>query len=196
MGRKLILRGRGDIFEWTQKKLPPYLTREEVKQVLKGMEQNRFYHLLINFLWQTGARVTEALSVKVSDIDFYSKVVRMPSLKKRDPQIKTIPLKGDLLGELGAYVGQERLKKESILFPITRQHAYRITKEACLKAGIERKKCHPHVFRHSFAVNAVLQRVPLPILQKWLGHSDIKSTMVYLQILSEDTRDFYEALEF
>ncbi len=46
------------------------------------------------------------------------------------------------------------------------------------------------------SVNAVLQRVPLPILQKWLGHSDIKNTMVYLQILSQDTRDFYEALEF
>ena len=39
-------------------------------------------------------------------------------------------------------------------------------------------------------------RVPLPILQRWLGHSDIKNTMVYLQILSQDTRDFYEALEF
>ncbi|HEX3035423.1 MAG TPA: site-specific integrase [Thermodesulfobacteriota bacterium] len=196
MTRKLVPRGRGVIFEWTQKKLPPYLTREEVRQVLKGVEQDRFYHLLINFLWQTGARVTEALSVKVSDIDFYSKVVRMPSLKKRDPQIKTIPLKGDLLGELGAYIGQEGLRKENILFPITRQHAHRVIKEACLKAGLEQKSCHPHVLRHSFAVNAVLQRVPLPILQKWLGHSDIKSTMVYLQILSEDTRDFYDALEF
>jgi len=34
------------------------------------------------------------------------------------------------------------------------------------------------------------------ISSKWLGHSDIKNTMVYLQILSQDTRDFYEALEF
>lgn len=196
MGRKLVPKGRGDLLEWTQKKLPPYMTRDEVHRVLKVVEQNPFYHLLLNFLWQTGPRVTEALSVRVSDIDFYSRVVRMPSLKKREIQIKALPLKGELIGELGAYIGQEGLKKESALFPITRQHAHRIIKDACSKAGIERQRSHPHVLRHSFAVNAVLQRTPLPILQKWLGHSDIKSTMVYLQILSEDTRDFYEALEF
>ncbi len=105
----------------------------------------------------------------------------MPSLKKQKPQIKTIPLQGELLGELGAYIGQ---------------HAHRIVRDACIKGGIEKTRSHPHVLRHSFSVNAVLQRVPLPILQKWLGHSDIKNTMVYLQILSQDTRDFYEALEF
>jgi integrase len=194
--KSLVHKGPLSILEWTQRKLPPYLTKDEVHQALKGAERNRLYHLLINFLWQTGARVTEALSVKVSDIDFYSKVVRMPSLKKRDPQVKTIPLKGELLGELGAYIGQESLKKGDRIFNITRQHAHKIIKDACINAGIERKRAHPHVLRHSFAVNAVLQRVPLPILQKWLGHSDIKNTMVYLQILSQDTRDFYEGLEF
>jgi len=160
------------------------------------MREKPLYHLLINFLWQTGARISEALSIKVSDIDFYSKVVRMPSLKKRSPQIKTIPLQGDLIGEIGAYVGQEGLRREERIFSITRQHAHRIVGGACAKAGIEERRSHCHVLRHSFAVNSVLQRVPLPILQKWMGHSDIKNTMVYLNILSQDTRDFYEALEF
>jgi len=172
------------------------MTKDEVRGVLDGVEDRPLNHLLINFLWQTGARVTEALSVKVSDIDFYSKVVHMPSLKKKSPQIKTIPLQGELLGELGAYIGQKGLKKEDRIFSITRQHAHRIVRDACIKGGIEKARSHPHVLRHSFSVNAVLQRVPLPILQKWLGHSDIKNTMVYLQILSQDTRDFYEALEF
>jgi len=194
--RSVVLKGRSDILSWTSQKLPPYMTKDEVRTVLDGIESKPLYHLLINFLWQTGARITEALSVKVSDIDFYSKVVRMPSLKKQRPQIKTIPLQGELLGELGAYIGQEGLKKDDRIFSITRQHAHRIVREACIKGGIEKTRSHPHVLRHSFSVNAVLQRVPLPILQKWLGHSDIKNTMVYLQILSQDTRDFYEALEF
>jgi len=194
--RSVVLKGRRDILSWTSQKLPPYMTKDEVRDVLEGVENKPLNHLLINFLWQTGARVTEALSVKVSDIDFYSKVVRMPSLKKKNPQIKTIPLQGELLGELGAYIGQKGLKKDDLIFSITRQHAHRIVRDACIKAGIDKKRAHPHVLRHSFSVNAVLQRVPLPILQKWLGHSDIKNTMVYLQILSQDTRDFYEALEF
>lgn len=120
----------------------------------------------------------------------------MLSLKKKSPQVKTIPLQGELLGQIGAYVGQEGLKKESRIFSTTRQHAHRIVRDACLRAGIERKRAHPHVLRHSFAVNAMLQRVPLPFLLKWLGHSDIKNTMVYLRILSKDTRDFYDRLEF
>ncbi len=153
--KNLTYKGSLSILEWTQRKLPPYLTKDEVHQVLKGVQRNRFYHLLINFLWQTGARVTEALSVKVSDIDFYSKVVRMPSLKKKEPQVKTIPLKGELLGELGAYIGQEGLRKGDRIFNITRQHAHKIIKDACIKAGIERKRARPHVLRHSFAINAV-----------------------------------------
>jgi len=195
-GKNIVSRTNLDILEWTREKLPPYLTKDEVREVLEGMRNKPLYHLLINFLWQTGARISEALSIKVSDIDFYSKVVRMPSLKKRSPQIKTIPLQGDLIGEIGAYVGQEGLSKEDRIFSITRQHAYRIVRGACVKVGIEEHRSHPHVLRHSFAVNSVLQRVPLPILQKWMGHSDIKNTMVYLNILSQDTRDFYEALEF
>ena len=194
--RSVVLKERRDILSWTSQKLPPYMTKDEVRDVLEGIENKPLNHLLINFLWQTGARITEALSVKVSDIDFYSKVVHMPSLKKQRPQIKTIPLQGELLGELGAYIGQEGLKKGDRIFSITRQHAHRIVRDACIEAGIEKARAHPHVLRHSFSVNAVLQRVPLPILQKWLGHSDIKNTMVYLQILSQDTRDFYEALEF
>jgi len=194
--RSLVPRERNDLLSWTSRQLPPYMTKDEIRDVLVAVEHKPLYHLLINFLWQTGARITEALSVKVSDIDFYSKVVHMPSLKKKSPQIKTIPLQGELLGELGAYIGQKGLKKDDRIFSFTRQHAHRIVRDACIKVGIEKERSHPHVLRHSFSVNAVLQRVPLPILQRWLGHSDIKNTMVYLQILSQDTRDFYEALEF
>jgi integrase len=52
---------------------PPYMTKDEVRDVLEGVENKPLIHLLINFLWQTRARVTKAFSVKVSDIDFYSK---------------------------------------------------------------------------------------------------------------------------
>ncbi|HSE83474.1 MAG TPA: hypothetical protein VLB01_02865 [Thermodesulfobacteriota bacterium] len=54
-----------------------YLTKYEASQVPKGVEQNQFYHLPTNSLRQTEVRVTEALSVKVSDINFYSEVVRL-----------------------------------------------------------------------------------------------------------------------
>ena len=147
--RSIVPKGKLDILGWTSEKLPPYLTKDEVHKVLKGVENRPLEHLLINSLWQTGARISEALAVRVSDIDFYSRVVRMPSLKKKSPQIKTIPLQGDLIGELGAYIGQQGLQKLAVIFDITRQHAHRIIRDACIKAGIERKRAHPHVDRKS-----------------------------------------------
>ncbi len=84
--RSVIPKERRDILSLTSQKLPPYMTKDEVRTVLDGIESKPLYHLLINFLWQTGARVTEALSVKVSDIDFYSKAVHMPSLKNKAPR--------------------------------------------------------------------------------------------------------------
>ncbi len=95
VGKSIVPRTNADLLNWTREKLPPYLTKDEVREVLETVKYSHLQHLLINFLWQTGARISEALSVMVSDIDFYSKVVRMPSLKKRSPQIKTIPLQGD-----------------------------------------------------------------------------------------------------
>ncbi|MBI2486103.1 MAG: tyrosine-type recombinase/integrase [Deltaproteobacteria bacterium] len=79
---------------------------------------------------------------------------------------------------------------------MTPKHEHRIVRNASPEAGIEKNKAHPHILCRSFAVNAVLQRVPLLILQKWLGHSDNKNTMLYLQILSEDTRNFFRHRSF
>ena len=52
--RSVVLKERRDILSWTSQKLPPYMTRDEVRGVLEGAENKPFNHLLINFLWQTG----------------------------------------------------------------------------------------------------------------------------------------------
>ena len=55
---------------------------------------------------------------------------------------------------------------------------------------------HPHTFRHSFAVNCISHQVPITVLREWLGHRDITQTLIYTQILAQDSRAFMETVAF
>ena len=177
--------------------LPRYFLKEEVHRVLEAAASRPFDHLLISFLWQTGCRVSEALAVRLKDVDFRLKQVILRTLKRtRGYQERALPLKGDLLGQIASSALERRLTPEDRIFPITRQRAHQIVKKHVLAAGFDQDRAHPHVFRHSFAVHCVLNGVPILVLKEWLGHADINSTLVYLKILGSDTRRFYEALNF
>ncbi|MBI5286724.1 MAG: tyrosine-type recombinase/integrase [Deltaproteobacteria bacterium] len=184
--RDLVTLGDGE--------LPAYFTKEEVERVLGEVEGRD--RLFLSLLWQTGLRVSEALALTCQDVDFYSKTLKVKSLKKQRPEVRTIPFNGSLSGILGSYIAQKGLRGRDRLFPITRQRAFQVVGEACSKAGIERDRSHPHTFRHSFAIHCVLSGAPLPVLKKWLGHSSISRTMIYCQVLARDTRAFYEAINF
>lgn len=87
--------------------------------------------LLLSLMWQTGVRVSEALAVEVKEVDFYSKTVRVKSLKKQRPEVRTVPINGSLTGILGSYIAQEGLRGTDRLFGITRQRTFQVVKDAC-----------------------------------------------------------------
>lgn len=177
-------------------KLPKYFHKHEIDAILEAVKGKDSYTLLINLLWQTGARVSEILAIKVKDIDFHTKTLRITTLKQKNHPQRAIPLQGNLLGQLGAYMALKQLGKEDFILDLTRQRAHQIIREAVLKAGFDTERAHPHTLRHSFAVFSVLSGVPILVIKKWLGHSNIQSTLIYMQVLGSDTRGFYEGLRF
>ncbi|MCD6385728.1 site-specific integrase, partial [Candidatus Sumerlaeota bacterium] len=66
-------------------------------------------------------------------------------------------------------------------------------KSACQRAGI--KPCTLHQLRHTFATMLVAQGTPLPVVQQLLGHTDIRSTQIYLSIFEEQKRKAIESLQ-
>lgn len=176
--------------------LPKYFHKQEIDEILDTVKDSPKKYLLISLLWQTGARVSEILNLKVKDIDFHNKSLRISTLKRKKRPQRIIPMQGSLLGLLGAYIASEELKGEDFIIDITRQRAFQIVREAVLKAQLDEDRAHPHAFRHSFAVFAVLSGVPILVIKNWLGHSNIQNTLVYMQVLGNDTRQFYEKLEF
>jgi integrase/recombinase XerC len=181
------------------KELPPYFTKPEIDQILAALWQKQKLrdYLLVLLLWQTGARISELLNIKVSDIDFFNATIKLLTLKRKIKTERVIPLKPQTLGLLALYINQFGLQRQDKIFKISRQQAFRIVKKAVLEVFPgDTKRAHPHVLRHSFAVYCLSQGVPITVVRSWLGHRNITSTLVYTQALAQDARKFFELLEF
>ncbi|NIA11951.1 MAG: tyrosine-type recombinase/integrase [Nitrospiraceae bacterium] len=185
-----------------------YIRPDEVHRVLLSFLDGRD-RLLVETLWNTGARVSEALELTPASVNFDESTVTIRTQKKKkrlsgkakavkneirglelalaqDPEsrilarklkdarrrlgqyrkegpplvYRTVPITPDLSGRIAAYCMAEKILPNGRLFSITRVRVYQILQSAGEKAGIEKGRRHPHVFRHGFAVNAVPRRRP------------------------------------
>lgn len=184
-----------------EKKIPSILTSKEVELLLdqpkdvdlKGIRDKA----MLEFAYATGMRVTEIISLDVTDVNAdESYVVCKTGFKKRN-----IPLGSLSLKALVEYIEKARpilIKDESTkaLFVnvngkrLTRQGFWKIVKFYKEQAHIT-KDITPHVLRHSFATHLLQNGADLKSIQTMLGHSDISSTQVYMQFQNENLKDIY-----
>lgn len=178
--------------------IPRYFTPVEVHELLRACESKPSYHLLFNLLWQTGARISEVLGLEVGDVDFYSKVIRLENLKRRKRSYRFLPLKDRIVDEIREYVVLKGIDSDrnARLFPLTRQAVFLHLKKICVEVGLNPQEVYPHTFRHSFAIHCILNKAPVIVVKEWLGHSSLLSTLVYVKILSRDTKYFFDDIDF
>ena len=146
----------------------------------------------------TGCRISEALALTYGRIDLSSKEVVILSLKKRKklsakPQYRAIPVPDYFIDALSLAHGlRERKKcdKDLKLWTWTRQHAARLIKAVMQDAGIDTALPHanPKGLRHTFGIHAVLSDVPVTEIQLLMGHSDLKTTALYLESFGKEKR--------
>ncbi len=185
-----------------EKKVPSILTSKEVELLLeqpknidlKGIRDKA----MLEFAYATGMRVTEIISLNITDVNLeQSYVVCNAGTKKRN-----IPLGSLSLKALRDYIEKARpilIKDESVkaLFVningkrLTRQGFWKIVKFYKEQAHIT-KEITPHVLRHSFATHLLQNGADLKAIQTMLGHSDISSTQVYMQFQNENLKDIYK----
>ena len=186
-----------------------FFSDEEVQQIFNEIakkinaeirrgDRHKRYYLLVNFLYRTGARIDEILMLRPSDINLTTNSVRMKTLKQgkdrngiQKEKYRIIPLHADLRDAYMQYLLDMNIstKSEDPLFPMSRQVVDLYFKKMQSKLGF---RIHAHKFRHTFAVKAIMDNVPLNVLQQWLGHSSIFTTSIYTQITGMDTSQFME----
>lgn len=143
------------------------------------------------FSCYTGLRYSDCYSLRVADVDFGNGILKIEMVKTGEEI--TLPINSQTKGLLCRYIINK--KKEEKIFPeITNQVLNRNLKKIAEMAEID-KRVTQHVGRHTFASNLINRKnVPIPIVSKLLGHTNISNTMIYtnsnLNVLRNTMKDF------
>ncbi len=184
-----------------EKKLPQVLTGKEVERLLaqpkctdmKGYRDKA----MLELLYATGIRVTELISLNITDVNLAGSFIRCESKGKE----RSIPLYPAAVDALAVYMQNIRPKMiadidEQALFVnmngdrMSRQGFWKIVKSYQEKAHID-KDITPHTLRHSFAAHLLENGADLHSIQEMMGHSDISSTQVYAQLVKQQLKSVY-----
>lgn len=179
------------------KKLPDYLQDWELTQIFADHNKMKYPKawMLALFLLNTGARISEAIKTKVSDIDFNGKIIILPNLKS-SPDRRVVYLTPRLSNELISWIRAERLNHNDFLFKgqksgkhYSRYSAYLAIQKLLVNSGIDKKRAHPHIFRHTYAIKLHRAGVPITAIRRALGHKSIFSTLIYSQLGDNEVMD-------
>ena len=186
---------RARVSRQISRRLPYYLTPEEAHQIIDaaGIDRDR---LLLRVLWETGVRISEAISLRLADIGRDG--IRV--LGKGNVE-RVVYVQDSLLTAILFYAQEQAAERNDYLFPsrkgghITKQRADQILKRAAHRAGLQRT-VHAHLFRHGYAVNFLNCSGRLDALQEQLGHRDINTTRIYLRLTDEDVKREVSKIQF
>jgi integrase/recombinase XerD len=176
--------------------LPPVLSPEEVARFL-GAVRDRKYRAALVTIYAAGLRVSEAVALRVADIDSRRMVIHV--CHGKGSKDRYVMLSAQLLTLLRDYWRAERPK--DWLFPgpdPSKPITVRSLQRACRKAaGIARldKRVTVHTLRHCFATHLLEQGVNLRIIQDLLGHRHLNSTSRYARVALDTIRQVHSPLD-
>ncbi|MEN7547358.1 site-specific integrase [Rapidithrix thailandica] len=170
-----------------------YLTaseRQRFEQVSKQQDRETMTFALV--LLYTGCRLSEALNLQVRHIDLENHSIGIESLKKRKKGVfRSIPVPERLIESLNlVHALRETKNKNARLWKFTRMTGWRKIKEIMATAKIQGPQATAKGLRHGFGVYAIADcEIPLNMVQKWLGHAELKTTAIYANAVGKEERD-------
>ncbi len=185
----------------TGRKLPEILSVEEIDLLLSHIDlskpEGQRNKAMIETLYSCGLRVSELISLKLSNIYFDQGFIRIIGKGNKE---RLVPLSPKAIHEIELYLPDRNSlpvisrDSEDILFlnrrgrKLTRVMIFTIIRELTLKSGIK-KKISPHTFRHSFATHLIDGGADLRAVQEMLGHESILTTEIYTHLDRQYIRD-------
>ena len=154
---------------------------------------------VLEFLYATGARVSEAVGLDLADLDLTDKVVLVTGKGNKQ---RLVPLGQKAVEAITDWLSDRLslLRRDEPADPVflnmrgrrlSRQGMFNIVKKRADEAGIDRAKVSPHVLRHSVATHMVEAGADLRTVQEMLGHATISTTQVYTKVSSAHLMEIY-----
>jgi len=183
-----------------EKPLPKALSYEEVVSILNAVEVSDNLRMrdkvLLELLYATGIRISEALSLNVLDVHLRDRYLRVSGKGNKE---RVVPFHGRMATLLRDYLQKAHRvlsRGKPYLFPnarggrLSRVGAWKIVKHYASLVGLSHK-VHPHVFRHTFATHMLIGGCDLRTLQELLGHTSVTTTERYLKVFLPQIYEVY-----
>lgn len=176
------------------RKLPDTLSIEDIDKLIDTIDlskpQGERNRTIIETLYSCGLRVTELITLQISDLFFEEGFIRV--IGKGDKQrfvpinIQTQKYINFYLKDIRSHIPVQKGFEDTLFLnrrgkQLTRVMIFTIVKDLAVKAGIQ-KKISPHTFRHSFATHLLERGADLRAIQLMLGHESITTTEIYMHL--------------
>lgn len=187
-----------------EKYLPEVLSVHEISRLISvidaSTDEGFRNKTMIELMYATGVRVSELVSLRLSDIYFDESLVKVTGKGNKQ---RFIPVHDEALSMLRIYIQEIRSKipiskkTENFVFlnkrgaPLSRVMVFTFIKKYALNAGIT-KSISPHTFRHSFATHLVEAGADLRAVQDLLGHESILTTEIYTHLSQKHLKEMIE----
>lgn len=171
-----------------------FLSVKEVRQIIDNIpddKRGRRDRALLEVLFSTGLRISEALALKVKDIGSSVKTQELTIIGKGGWQ-RVVYLSPLAVKAVFRYLAS-RMTDEELLFPITARTAQIMVKKRAKEAGVD-KFVSPHIWRHSFGTFILGKTGNLRLCQELLGHRSIVSTQRYTHVTSSELKSVHNKL--
>jgi integrase/recombinase XerD len=180
--------------------LPKFLNQSEIETLLAQPDVSTEVGLrdraILELMYASGLRVSEAVNLTVKDIDLDSGILTTTG---KGSKTRRVPVGSSAVEWLKSYLALRR-RKEDIevqnLFltplgrPLNRQIIYTFIREYAEKCGLE--GVSPHTLRHSFATHLIQNQADIRSVQQMLGHADISTTQIYTHITDAHLKRSYD----
>jgi integrase len=178
--------------------------RQGSRKYLNGLERRAYLQAVRNepdvrrrafclTLFYTGCRISEALNLTASRIDLRERTIVFETLKRRGRgYFRAVPIPDILTRLLRRLL--HGLNPSDQIWTFSRATGYRLVKDYMAHAAIAGGMASPKGLRHAMAVACLAQKIPLPTVQRWLGHARLETTAIYLEVSGEEERALAERL--
>lgn len=175
-------------------RLPVVLSRKEIASILNAIT-NRKHRLLIALAYGAGLRVSEAVSLRVRDVDLEALTVTIRQGKGQKDRVTVFPerLREGIRWLMAGKDGVAFLFESARGGRLTERSAQAVFERALVRAKVQ-KEATFHSLRHSFATHLLENGVDVRYVQELLGHANIRTTQVYTHVTNPQLRNIKSPL--
>jgi site-specific recombinase XerD len=185
----------------SERRLPAVLSLEEVRAIL-GCVRTPHNRAFLSTVYACGLRLQEAQHLEISDIDSQRKMIHVH--RGKGAKDRFVPLPESTLQCLRRHwvthrhprfifpaLGRGRNQAAQADTPMPKASVQGAFRQAKCEAGIQKRDVSIHTLRHSYATHLLEAGINLRVIQQYLGHAQLETTMVYLHLTRKGQEDAY-----